>query len=185
MEAKTKRESVTLLLLRRVVMLEEELVKAEDELSAAVIHRVKADELEAELAAIREDRDLSISRDATVQLLESKLKEALDCQVSGFYEEQHPQYSQGPPTHELQDLATAAELNALVKYVQQLENLLMRVHLHPSTTSDLAGIISKALEETVARNASWRALETGFAAFRPAPRTQWERIRDWWADKKA
>lgn len=34
--------------------------------------------------------------------------------VSGFYEELLPVYAPGPPTHELQELATADELNLLV-----------------------------------------------------------------------
>lgn len=40
--------------------------------------------------------------------------------ISGFYEEQYPSYKQGAPTHELESLATADEVNGLVRTIQKL-----------------------------------------------------------------
>lgn len=44
--------------------------------------------------------------------------------ISGFYEEEYPQYSQGEVTHELQDIATAEEVNGLVTKIKELKEQL-------------------------------------------------------------
>ena len=49
------------------------------------------------------------------ELLEAPAVEAEGLEVvSGFYEDEYPVYTDGPPTHELQDVVTAEELNGLV-----------------------------------------------------------------------
>lgn len=40
--------------------------------------------------------------------------------IYGFYEEEHPQYSQGPQKSEIQELATASEINGLVKKLKDM-----------------------------------------------------------------
>jgi len=56
-----------------------------------------------------------------------QLQEALQGQVSGFYEEARPVYTQGPPTHELQDLVTAEEANGLIEKIVELEKLVKQL----------------------------------------------------------
>jgi hypothetical protein len=59
------------------------------------------------------------------ELIAPLAKESIELRgkvISGFYAEQYPSYAQGMPTHELQEFATAEELNAIVERLQKLEN---------------------------------------------------------------
>lgn len=44
--------------------------------------------------------------------------------ISGFYENEYPQYTQGEATHELQETATAEEVNGLVTKIRELKDQL-------------------------------------------------------------
>lgn len=55
---------------------------------------------------------------------EQKIAEIQAKAVWGFYEEEHPQYRQGQPTHELESEVTADECNGLVAKIASLESQL-------------------------------------------------------------
>jgi hypothetical protein len=42
--------------------------------------------------------------------------------ISGFYEEEYPQYTQGAPTNELQSVMTAVEARGLVEQITTLKS---------------------------------------------------------------
>lgn len=52
--------------------------------------------------------------------LSDAIQEAADAHaISGFYEDRWPEYEDGPPRHELQELATASEVNGWVERTRQ------------------------------------------------------------------
>ena len=55
-----------------------------------------------------------------IEHLQSELTELRQQVISGFYEDEFPSYAQGVPTHELQDVMTAAEANGLIKMIKKL-----------------------------------------------------------------
>lgn len=59
---------------------------------------------------------------ATIKQLESQL-------ISGFYEDRVPQFEQGPPHHELQQLVTAEEVTRYVAKIEQLSAALEQLKL--------------------------------------------------------
>lgn len=56
-----------------------------------------------------------------------ELQEARAQIVSGFYEERVPAFQQGAPTHELQDVVTAAEVTGYVARIEQLRGELSHI----------------------------------------------------------
>ena len=69
------------------------------------------------------ERVLRNDKEDLRQQLEAAQKQLKDAQhglISGFYEDGIPEFRQGPPTHELQSLVTAEEVNAYVKRIHEL-----------------------------------------------------------------
>lgn len=69
-----------------------------------------------EVAQVKMTRAEKQSAD-TIATLKSRL-------ISGFYEEELPQFSQGEPTHELQELVTAEEVSGYVQRIAALREAL-------------------------------------------------------------
>jgi len=59
--------------------------------------------------------------EGTLQAVIKERDEALAGQISGFYEKEYPDYTQGAPTHELQSVVTAAEVNNLLQSLIKTE----------------------------------------------------------------
>ena len=79
-----------------------------------------ADEIEDYFAAA-----LEVAHDDhldEIEALKTRVKELEAQIISGFYEDRVPQYSQGAPTHELQEVATAEEVNHLVSVIERFRS---------------------------------------------------------------
>lgn len=59
--------------------------------------------------------------EGTLQAVIKERDEALAGQISGFYENEYPDYTQGAPTNELQSVVTAAEVNNLLQSLIKTE----------------------------------------------------------------
>lgn len=59
--------------------------------------------------------------------LEAKVAELKSQLISGFYANEIPVYSQGEPTHELQELLTAKEANGMVDRITKLREGLKKL----------------------------------------------------------
>ena len=59
--------------------------------------------------------------EGTLQAVIKERDEALAGQISGFYEKEYPDYTQGAPTNELQSVVTAAEVNNLLQSLIKTE----------------------------------------------------------------
>jgi protein-tyrosine-phosphatase len=82
----------------------------------------RADEhIEAVCAALGIDPGSAESTVAAITRLKSQL-------ISGFYEEEIPQFTQGEPTHELQELVTAEEVTSYVQRLVELRKALRGLH---------------------------------------------------------
>lgn len=67
--------------------------------------------------------EICLVREAKEEI--SKLESQL---VAGFYEEEHPFYTQGKPMHELQDLVDAEECNNLIRLIKEKNKEIKRLH---------------------------------------------------------
>ena len=83
-----------------------------------VVHRIVDPDIHAALCA----------KDKEIESLKAQLAEARGQMVSGFYGEEIPEYAQGAPTHELQEILTAEEANGLVKKIVELRKRLAACH---------------------------------------------------------
>lgn len=76
-----------------------------------------------DLDLIRKTANLALAYDdikARVDELEKIVADHEKDLIFGFYEEEYPKYSQGPQKSEIQELATAAEVNILVKMLNDM-----------------------------------------------------------------
>lgn len=78
--------------------------------------------------------DIAMAQGAEADL-EVEIERLKGCAISGFYEDEVPQFHQGHPTHEIEELVTAAEVT---RYVSEIEHLTRRVH----RLEDYAGVVN-------------------------------------------
>jgi DUF4097 and DUF4098 domain-containing protein YvlB len=57
-----------------------------------------------------------------IRELEQQLQEAKDRQISGFWADEHPQFRQGEPTHEMEELLDAETVNGIIKMFKEYKN---------------------------------------------------------------
>ena len=77
----------------------------------------------------------------TVEELKREIKNLRSQLISGFYEEEFPQFRQGEPQHELESLVTAKEVNGLIKMIRAYKKVLgMNAHYLRTLFAERTGL---------------------------------------------